>query len=207
MNIVKKYAQYGEENFLSKFFSDKKEGFLVDIGAADGVRYSNSRALIEMGWSGLLVEPNINSFEKLKSLYEGDRKVILENLGCSDESVESADFYIDKNDEFEQLSTFSNTQVDKCKKIFNCEFEKNKVRVIKTSDLFKNHSITKIDFLSVDTEAFDTKVINGIDLNECDIKLICIEHNSDEITKKLNDFGYSVCYQTIGNIFFSKNKI
>lgn len=204
---MKKYAQYGEENFLLDFFSNSNDGFLVDIGAADGVRYSNSRTLIEIGWSGLLVEPNTNSFKKLKLLYDGNKKVILENVGCSDESIDSADFYVDKNDEFEQLSTFSDAQVDKCKKIFNCEFEKNEVRVVKTSDLFKKHSITKIDFLSIDTEAFDTKVINGIDLNECDIKLICIEHNSDEITKKLSDFGYLICHQTVGNIFFSKNKI
>jgi FkbM family methyltransferase len=204
---MKKYAQYGEENFLLNFFSRNNNGFLVDIGAADGVRYSNSRTLIEMGWSGLLVEPNTNSFKKLKLLYDGNERVILENVGCSDESIDSADFYVDKNDEFEQLSTFSDAQVDKCKKIFNCEFEKNEVRVVKTSDLFKTHSITKIDFLSIDTEAFDTKVINGIDLNECDIELICIEHNSDEITKKLSDFGYLICHQTVGNIFFSKNKI
>jgi FkbM family methyltransferase len=204
MNNIKKYAQYNEENFLYNFFSNKQDGFLVDIGAADGIRYSNSRSLIESGWSGMLVEPNINSFKKLEQLYGSDKKIILENVGCSDESIETADFFVDKNDEFEQLSTFSDAQVNKCKEIYNCEFEKNEVRVIKTSDLLKKYSISKIDFLSVDTEAFDTKVINGIDLNECEISLICIEHNSDEITKKLSDFGYKICHQTIGNIFFSK---
>lgn len=39
-------SQYGESEFLFKYFNLKKDGFLIDIGAADGYRFSNSYDLI-----------------------------------------------------------------------------------------------------------------------------------------------------------------
>ena len=71
-----RYAQYGEEDFLDVFFKDRI-GYLCDIGAADGMRYSNSRSLLEKGWSGLLIEPNKSNFAKLVELYKENKSVIL----------------------------------------------------------------------------------------------------------------------------------
>jgi len=203
MNI-KKYSQYNEEDFLLNYFNNLNNGFLVDIGAADGISNSNSRFLIESGWSALLVEPNKKNFEKIKNLYLNNKKIILENIGCSKDTIDSVDFYIDQNDEYEQLSTFSQVQVDKCKKMYNCGFKLDKVNLIKTSELFNKHLIKKIDFLSIDTESFDTNVILGINFNDCEIDLICVEHTSDILFKKLNGYGYKDIHKTIGNTFFSK---
>lgn len=75
-----KYSQYDEEHILDFFFKKKKDGFVVDIGAADGVSNSNSRKLILDGWSGLLVEPNPNNYNKLVNLYnenDKDRKSVV----------------------------------------------------------------------------------------------------------------------------------
>ena len=204
MNNFKQYSQYGEENFLNDFFKNLETGFLVDIGAADGLRYSNSRHLIENGWSGLLVEPNLKNFNKLKSLYSDNKNILLENIGCSDITIFSADFFIDKNDDHEQLSTFSVDQVKKCKNMFNCDFSNDQVDILKTSEVLKKYSISKIDFLSIDTESFDTKVIFGIDFDICDINLICVEHTSQEMIEKLSSIGYEVCFKTTGNLFFKK---
>ena len=201
---MKKYSQYEEDVFLSSFFKNLKNGFVVDIGAADGISNSNSRFLIESGWSALLVEPNKKNFKNLELLYFNSGNIILENLGCSKNNISDAEFYIDQNDEYEQLSTFNPEQVNKCKKMYNCEFITDKVNLIKTSELFKKHSIKKIDFLSVDTESFDTDVILGIDLNDCDISLICVEHTSDLLFDILKKHEYIIVNKTIGNTFFSK---
>ena len=199
-----KYSQYQEESFLLDYFGDKKNGFLVDIGAADGISNSNSRKLIEIGWSGLLVEPNKKNYDKLQKLYEKNNLIILENLGCSNVNDDSADFYIDKNDEYEQLSTFSYSQAEGCKKFFKCDFVNDKVKLQKTSELFSKHNIKEIDFLSIDTESFDTNVILGINFNECNINLICVEHITDEMTEELKKHNYNLCHKTGGNYFFKK---
>jgi len=50
-------SQYGEEFHILDHFKGRKGRFL-DIGAYDGLTYSNTRCLMEEGWSGVCVEPN-----------------------------------------------------------------------------------------------------------------------------------------------------
>jgi FkbM family methyltransferase len=197
-----KYSQYNEESFLTTFFNSITNGLVVEIGAADGISNSNSRYLIEMGWSGLLVEPNKKNYIKIKNLYLNNDNVIVENVGCSNVSLKNVDFFIDKNDEYEQLSTFSIEQKNKCITIYGCSFDSDKIHLIKTSELFEKNKISYIDFLSVDTESFDTNVILGIDFNKVKIKLICVEHISNEMINYLNQMNYKEVFRTSGNIFF-----
>lgn len=198
------YAQYGEEDFLNKIFPNKKNGLVVDIGAADGIRFSNSRYLIELGWSAILVEPNRNNFEKLQKLYHNTDNVKLINTGCGNISQSNVSFYIDKNDEHEQLSTFKVNQMEKCKSIYNCDFVTTEIDIIKTSELFKKNNIEYVDFLSIDTEDFDETVIQGIDFDSVNIHLICVEHNTKVIQDILNKNNYEMVYKTVGNIFYRK---
>ena len=45
------YAQYNEEEIFKNFFNNKQDGFVVEVGAADGITNSNSRFLIEsLNW-------------------------------------------------------------------------------------------------------------------------------------------------------------
>lgn len=196
-----KYSQYGEEIVLLDYFKDKKDGFLVEIGAADGSRFSNSRRLFEIGWSGLLVEPNENSVNKIKKLHKDKENIIIEMVGCGD-VTEIKTFNIDHNDVYQQISTFSKRQVEKCKKMYNCEFSEQKSLVMKTQELFTKHDIEKIDFLSIDTESYDCKVINGIDFSKTEIDLICVEQ--EDAKDLLISKGYILTYKTAGN-FFLKN--
>lgn len=199
-----RFSQYDEENIIDSFFKKKKDGFVVEIGAADGINNSNSRKLILDGWSALLIEPNPNNFSKLEKLYPENDKVKILNLGCSNKTEENINFYVDQNDEFEQLSTFSLEQVQKCKEMYGCEFIEKRVDVVKTSDIFLKNKISKINFLSVDTESFDYKVISGIDFDKVEIDLICVEHLNNELENLLFNLNYVIFSRNIGNTFFSK---
>jgi FkbM family methyltransferase len=199
------YSQYGEQEFLLKFFENKTDGILVDIGAADGITNSNSRKLLEMGWSGLLVEPNTSNFEKLQITYSNNENIKMFNLGCSSESKKNSKFFIDKNDVYEQLSTFSEIQMENCKSYFNCEFVESTIDLIKTQELLEACFISHIDFLSVDTESYDHLVIEGIDFYKTNIKLICVEHVNQQIEKIFKENNYNLIHKTIGNSFYSKN--
>ncbi len=194
------YSQYGEEIFLLEYFKDIN-GFLVEIGAADGTANSNSRRLLELGWGGLLVEPNKKNYNLICNLHKDNNKVFLENCGCSN-TTEEKKFYIDLNDQFQQLSTYSTDQVEACKSIFSCEFIQQDSKIIKTQELFDKYNIEKINFLSIDTESYDQKVLDGINFDKTDITLICIEQQD------LDDFfiknNYKLIYKTIGNKFYEK---
>lgn len=56
------YSQYGEEAVILETFKvlGIEKGHLVDLGAGDGYTMSNTRALLDMGWTG--------------DLYDGDPK-------------------------------------------------------------------------------------------------------------------------------------
>jgi hypothetical protein len=200
------YSQYEEQKFLLKYFNNKTDGILVDIGAADGVSNSNSRGLIEIGWSGILIEPNKNNFSKIEKIYFENEKIKIFNLGCSSETKKGIKFFIDKNDMYEQLSTFSESQMNSCREYFKCEFVEDTSDLIKTSELFEINLLSHIDFLSVDTESYDYQVIEGVDFDKVNIDLICVEHLDEKLEKKFETNDYYLIHKTTGNFFYTKNK-
>lgn len=197
------YSQYGEEEFILNFFGNTK-GVLVDIGAADGINNSNSKKLIENGWSGLLIEPTPKNFDKLIEQYKNNNLVIIENCGCGDVSKKST-FYIDNNDEFHQISTFSKEQKKSCESHFNCSFDEINGYVYNTTEILSKHNLIEIDFMSIDTEGFDEKVILGIDFNKVNIKLICIETTTPLVESILKNNGFELTHKTSGNNLYKKN--
>lgn len=62
---MKDYSQNNEQAIILKYFGSQR-GTVLDIGANDGITLSNSRALIELGWSAVLVEPAEIAFRKLR---------------------------------------------------------------------------------------------------------------------------------------------
>lgn len=58
------YSQNDEQEAILRYFG-RSTGSLLDIGAFDGLTFSNSRALLELGWIGVLVEPDPWNVQKL----------------------------------------------------------------------------------------------------------------------------------------------
>jgi len=199
------YSQYEEQSFLLNYFKDNTKGTLVDIGAADGINNSNSKKLIELGWSGLLVEPTPLNYQKLINLYSGNTLVNIENCGCGNKT-ENLTFYIDNNDEYHQISTFSVEQKIGCEQYFKCTFHEINSIIYNTQELFTKHNLKKIDFISIDTEGYDDNVLFGINFNETLIDLICIENTTQVSENLLYSRGYELVHKTSGNTFYKNNK-
>lgn len=75
---MKDFSQNGEQAIILKYFGvaqiearggyvATQPGTVLDIGANDGVTLSNSRALVELGWNAVLVEPAEIAFRKLQA--------------------------------------------------------------------------------------------------------------------------------------------
>ncbi len=62
------HSQNNEEQVIADYFAGFT-GKALDIGACDGVTFSNTRALIERGWGGLMVEANPVKCAELCKLY------------------------------------------------------------------------------------------------------------------------------------------
>lgn len=65
------YSQSGEQAAILEEidFLGIEKGRFLDIGAGDGVTFSNTRWLAEHGWAGVVVEPAAWAFAKLADLY------------------------------------------------------------------------------------------------------------------------------------------
>ena len=59
------YAQHGEDKLVELLLPEGVKTF-IDIGANDGVLFSNTYKVAKNGAQGLCVEPSRNSFRKVK---------------------------------------------------------------------------------------------------------------------------------------------
>lgn len=55
----------------NEFLVGKTNGILVEVGAFDGINYSNTYGLLKAGWKGILIEPDPISIEKLNQNLSG----------------------------------------------------------------------------------------------------------------------------------------
>ncbi len=67
------HSQRGEDGVIGKLLEmlGTRTRWCVDVGAHDGVFLSNTRALMEQGWNGVLIEGHGKNFAKLRDLYQG----------------------------------------------------------------------------------------------------------------------------------------
>mgnify|MGYP003403051092 FL=1 len=207
-NMYIKYSQGLEENYIVKYFKDFK-GTLLDIGANDGKTFSNSLALIELGWRAILVEPSKIAFSKIKELHKANENVTLVNAAIGNETgfltlYESGHHLKDKSD-VALLSSLNESETTKWKNA-GIEFKEYKVDVMPYSCVAK----PKYDFITIDAEGYDLEILKQIDLTNT--KLLCIEWNSiesnkEQILKYTSTFGMNnVIYQSAENLLICRKQ-
>lgn len=69
--VYTKYSQWGEDSILEKIFSriGTENKWVMECGAADGIFFSNSRKLVEEGWSAVLIEADEAEYARLEDTY------------------------------------------------------------------------------------------------------------------------------------------
>ena len=189
---MKYYSQFEQDKTVYQmFFKNKTEGYFVDIGAHDGTTFSNSKFFEELGWSGVCVEPNPKIFDVLQSTRKCKcvKKAVADKVGTAQffQILGEADMLSGLADEFNQRG-IENIHHN----IQNNEFDYINVEL----DLFDNIVDSNIiDFLSLDTEGNELKILQTIDFNKYDIKVITVENN--DYDNKFNSFLTPKNYQFI----------
>lgn len=205
---MRSYSQNGEDIIIQKYFGDKI-GTVLDCGANDGITLSNSYALIETGWSGIMIEPSESVFKKLQSVHKYNEKIVCFNCAILDKEGEM-DFFESGShlspDDFSLLSTLKKTEVDKWRGS-GTNFNEKKVQAITFKTLLEKSPYKKFDFITIDIEGYDFELLSQIDLNEVGCKLLCIETNSLEDDKYIaycEKFGMKVHHKTYENLIFTR---
>jgi FkbM family methyltransferase len=186
------YSQNDEEKTIGDLFGGHI-GKFIDIGAFDGVQFSNTRALAEKGWGGVLVEPSPSSFPALEKAYAGNLLVTTVNAALSSD-IGGVKFYDNGC-----ISTTSKKFRDEYP---NEKFEEITVPTITWGALFGRFGLD-FDFVNIDTEGTNLDVLKLFPFNRVKPRCICIEHERVRVKEILDVFkmnGYREHNRTGENI-------
>lgn len=180
MNLQpKSYSQYQQDLFIfNNFFKNKHSGYFVDIGAHDGVTYSNSLFFENLGWSGLCIEPIKRVYDKLTQ----NRKCECLYGAISDKKTDFVEFCnIEGYSEMlsgilEDYDNRHKARILNEEKIYKTKRSKVKVPNFNFNDFVKNKTI---DILDIDTEGNELSILKSIDYKTYSIGVILVENNFD----------------------------
>lgn len=206
--IKNNYSQFGEDIFLQKYF-DKKKGFYIDIGCHHPFRYNNTFNLYKLGWSGLNIDLNLISIDLFNVIRPRDKNI------CSviSDKEGKINYYVPNKNLLSPEITIDKKFSKKYKKHHGNLYEKfqaNSVKWISIEKKYKKY-LKKVDFLKIDIEGSDLKVLMSINLEKLKPVLIMTEAPSSEINSKrkivnyLKSKKYTIIFDNNLNIIFKRN--
>jgi FkbM family methyltransferase len=170
------YSQNDEERIIGDFFGNTVGRFL-DIGAYDGVRNSNTRALALRGWSGVCIEPGPTAFMKLNALYPPGGPVKTINTAVTVNGGPPATFWESAGGyDGGQVSTLVASHREKWSRAMGVRFTEIAVPVLSVTELLARVGVD-FDFLSLDVEGMTFDLFAVLPLDTMPLRCICVEHD------------------------------
>lgn len=184
------FSQYGQDVWvwwkIAQFMS--RPGIYVDIGAHSPAFISNTYFLDRcLGWTGFCIEgqsryhKDLNRFRSCKV------------FGCASDRDEEIGFV--QAGDLGGIAQY-NKNVNGTMK---WQRRAKTARVVKTrcrpvGDILKENSINVVDYMSVDVEGAELKVLKGVRFDQVSVRVISVEGHGPSVREYLKQWGYrSVC--------------
>ena len=165
------YAQCGEDLIVQYIFHLRgiHQPSYLDIGANDPYFISNTALFYKKGSRGINIDANPQLYKKFTDHRPEDINL---NIGIGDKE-EELDFYVMTDD---TLSTFSKQELEHMISTGKTLSEIKKLKLTTVSEILDTYSEgTFPEFLSIDVEGLDLKILQSIDFEKSFPKVICIE--------------------------------
>lgn len=210
--MPKYYSQHGEDRILHQIFN-KKNGFFIEIGAFDGVYLSNSYSFELEGWQGICVEANPEYFDLCKN--NRPSSACIYSVCLDEQSEEPVIFHAEPAG---LLSGIEDNREDEISRRYEknlaLQFQGFKEFKVPTTTVDKilevNDFQREIDFVSIDVEGSELKVLKGFNLKLYSPRILIIEANSNEaevtLDKYMHQQGYTKAIKFFCNIFYCRDK-
>jgi len=205
------YSQCGQDKWIVKtLLPNLRDGFFVDIGAHDGISFSNTCFLEKiMNWRGIAIEPNPEVFTRLKD----NRSCDLVN-GCISNTSGKAKFYkVSGYAEmlsgiYDQYDSRHLQRIEREILTYGGSYEVQEVDAFLLDQVLADRQIFHIDYLNIDVEGAELSILKSIDFNTFDISIIGCENNYKDfrIPKFLSKHGY-ILHSIVGDEFYVKPNI
>lgn len=200
------YSQYGQDKKIDEILNGKEKGIFIDIGAHNGIAFSNSYFLEkERGWDGFCFEPHPRVYEDL--IKNRKCKCINKGVGKNSGNLE----FWEITGYAEMLSGFkdnyNSSHIKRIEReILNHGGHKDikNIEVVGFMEFLLNESIDHIDYLSIDIEGGEEEILMSIDFNKINISVMSVENNYDDprIINYMKDKGYNHIKLHIDDIYY-----
>lgn len=171
-------SQHGQDYLAATLFGPN--GFFVEFGATNGVDLSNSLALEQMGWKGILAEASKKWHEALLANRPGS-SICTECVWSR--SGEELAFSDASQGVFSTISSFAES--DNHQRQIVASYS---VKTISLNDLLDKYDAPKfIEFLSIDTEGSELEILSAFNWEDRTFGFIAVEHNYTDNRQKIHD--------------------
>jgi len=177
----KTLSQLGQDFWVfGEVFNEKNDGYFVDIGSSDGIFFNNTFLLEKRyQWHGICIEADPNSFKDL---------CIVRHVPCFNACVDSQEGEVDFIEGF-LVGGIIDENTDN--KPSPTQPYKNNIIKLKTktlaSILDSVNAPHVIDYLSIDVEGSEDRILSGFPFSEYTFRCMTVERPKqplrDELTK------------------------
>ena len=193
----------GEDTEVINYFKNKTKGFYVDVGCYHPIHRNNTYLLYKKNWNGINIDTSQFSIDLFDYMRPNDLNY---NCAISNKNEIIKLFY---QKELSQLSTTESIQAEK---VFQGNVKEKEIQAFTLDEILNKskYKNSKIDFLDIDVEGADLKVLEGLSFEKFKPELICVEiHarkiNESEIYKFLVNKKYKLIWSGVfSHIFISK---
>lgn len=206
------YSQFGQDDYVfTKLFKNKTNGIFVDVGGNHPVKCNNTYLLEKNGWNGIAIEPQ----DELRKLWPQNRKAQCLDYVIGPEGKEVT-FIEGMGDEHgvSGIKGFNKVSTNNGKEIIKKQRRLDEILI--------ENNLTNVDYLSIDVEGYEMSVLESIDFNKINIKILGVENDlgfdkipfigkklgselgNKEIRQYLKDKGYKYVGRIICDDFFIK---
>jgi len=191
-------SELGQDEQLNRELFQNRRGLtFVDVGAYDGVGFSNTIYFEEeLGWRGICIEPHPERFERLK--VNRPKSVCINAAAWSSKGThrflmcKAAPQHLERErqsdakgspgSQLEMLSCMTEVAHarrgqahDNWLKEYGGERVEIEVQCVRLWEVFLQHKIMAVDYLTIDAEGSEHEVLKGIDFTACKINVIEFE--------------------------------
>lgn len=161
------YSQQGEDRFIYEKYLNYKNGFFIELGAMDGIQYSNTLFFENnLNWKGALIEPTLQYNSLIKN------RPLCYNFNYAVSTTEGEIEFIGDGALGGIVETMSDWHLKGWK--LEQKYKPVKVKCKPISKIIENLKIDMVDLFSIDVEGGEIEVLKTFDWS-IPVYLILIE--------------------------------
>jgi FkbM family methyltransferase len=179
----------GEEWIVRDYFSDRRSGVFVDVGANHYRDHSNTYYLeTQLGWSGVAIEPQ-SKFAADYALHRPLTRFV--PLFVSDTSDQQATLYVPSDDRVASADRWF------AEELSGGSIDSMATKTATLDDILTASGIRNIDFLSMDIELHEPQALRGFSIERFQPRLVCIEAHA-AVRQQILDYFARHQYVVVG---------